>query len=306
MKVIWVISIVILSVLSSCNLAEWNQMRLTKKFASKEVTEQTLDVNGHHIHYFEGGNLEGQTLLLIHGFGGDAQVTWNKTIIDLSKKYRIIAPDLLWFGQSLSNHKPDIYAQINALEYLLDELKVDTFSVAGISYGGFVTMGLAQKRESQVNKMIIIDSPGITYNVVLLDSMVAQTGVNEVSDIFVPKNADQVQFLLNFASYKKKRIPKGILMDAYDLYFSKNHEELKQLIVTLPNQKQEFLDKGFNDIPNSKVIWGENDEVFPLSEGKKLADYLEAEILIINKSGHAPNLEQFKSFEKLFRYSLTD
>ncbi|MEO9532980.1 MAG: alpha/beta hydrolase [Crocinitomicaceae bacterium] len=304
MKVILAISALFCLGLGSCNLAKWNQNRLTKKFDRHDVTEAVLDTNGHSIHYFEGGNIEGDVILLIHGFGGDAQVTWNKTIVDLSDEYRIIAPDLLWFGESISNHSANIYAQIDAMGLLLDHLKVDTFSVAGISYGGFVTMGLVQTREDQVDKMVIIDSPGITYDVNLLDSMVVKTRVDEVSDIFVPKSPNEVQFLLDFASYKNKNVPKGILEDAYELYFSKNHEQLRQLLISLPSQKDEFLKRGYQTELDAYVLWGEFDEVFPITEAQKLSAYLNAELLVIRKAGHAPNLERYRDFEKKFRSCL--
>jgi pimeloyl-ACP methyl ester carboxylesterase len=298
--------LVLIFSMSSCNLAKWNQDSLTKKFDRNDINEHVLEENGHSIHYFSGGNECGEVILLIHGFGGDAQVTWRKTILDLSKDYTVIAADLLWFGQSKSDQKKDIYSQINAIETLLNFLRIDSFSVAGISYGGFVAMGLAQVRENQVNKLIIVDSPGITYNTALLDSMVSQNGVNEVSDIFVPRTPEKVQALFDFVAHKDKKLPKRILQDVFDLYFSGNQEELKQLIVSLPDQKAEFLEKGFEQIPKSYLIWGEFDEVFPLVEGTKLADYLGAEIMIVPKAGHAPNIENYKSFEEFLRYCLDD
>ena len=112
MKSFLVISVFICLTLASCNLAKWNQKHLTKKFERHDVSEAVFEANGHSIHYFEGGNIKGDVIVLIHGFGGDAQVTWNKTIVDLSKDYRVIAPDLLWFGESVSNHPANIYAQM--------------------------------------------------------------------------------------------------------------------------------------------------------------------------------------------------
>ena len=101
--------------------------------------------------------------------------------------------------------------------------------------------------------------------------------------------------------YKDKNIPKGIKEDIYNLYFSQHHEKLQKLIETLPAEKEKLLAVKDISFPKSTVIWGEEDAVFPLSEGKKLAEFMGANLVQIPKAGHAPNIEQFKLFEKAFR-----
>ncbi len=51
-----------------------------------------LDLHGERIAYRDAG--AGEALLLIHGMAGTSS-TWRAVIPELSKKYRVVAPDLL-------------------------------------------------------------------------------------------------------------------------------------------------------------------------------------------------------------------
>lgn len=56
-----------------------------------------LELHGDRIAYRDAGH--GDVLLLIHGMAGSS-ATWQAIIPLLSKKYRVIAPDLLGHGMS--------------------------------------------------------------------------------------------------------------------------------------------------------------------------------------------------------------
>ncbi|MBD3637339.1 MAG: alpha/beta hydrolase [Crocinitomicaceae bacterium] len=286
-----------------CNLVQWNKERLTKKYSRKGVEEKVLQTDNHSIRYFEGG--EGDTVVLIHGFGADGQMTWNKTILDLAKDYHVIVPDLLWFGGSTSKMEPNLTSQVDAMLTLLDHRKVSNCSLVGISYGGFVSLGMIHAKKELFQKVCIVDSPGMTYDVSLLDTLCEQENVEEVQEIFVLSDYKDVQELFDVATYKSRKIPKGILKDTYEVYFSFNHEEQYQLLATLPEEKERLKDFTIGDLP-SLVIWGEHDQVFPLSQGKKLADFIGAELKVVPKAGHAPNIENFKVFQEYLRNFLAD
>jgi pimeloyl-ACP methyl ester carboxylesterase len=56
-----------------------------------------LDLHGDRIAYRDCG--AGDVLLLIHGMAGSS-ATWRMVLPALSKKYRVVAPDLLGHGAS--------------------------------------------------------------------------------------------------------------------------------------------------------------------------------------------------------------
>jgi len=286
-------------VLYGCNIVQWNQKRLSNKFNRNGIEESFFVSETDSIHYFEGG--QGETILLLHGFGGDAQVTWNKSILDLTTDYHIICPDLIWFGESVSTRDPNLQSQVDGMWDLIKSKTQDPIHIAGISYGGFVTLGMQSAMPNKIKSMCIIDSPGYTFDVNQIDSLCASQGVKNVSEIFVLQSPENLQRLTNLAVYKDRKIPSGMLKDMYEAYFTKNHEELRKLLSSLLENYELLKSEAPTTFPKSIVIWGEKDEVFNLSEGKKIAAFLGAEIKIIPNVGHAPNIENFKVFESIYR-----
>ncbi|NOQ75788.1 MAG: alpha/beta fold hydrolase [Crocinitomix sp.] len=286
------------------NLTKWSQKRGLKKFKRNGIFERVLDKNGNHIHYFEGGS--GETVVLIHGFGGDAQVTWGKTILDLKKDFHVIALDLLWFGQSHSSSQPNLLSQIATLKLLLDEIGITEATLVGVSYGGFVSMAFSYHYPESVKKLVMVDSPGFTYNSALLNDICQAYKVQSIDEIFVPKNPAEVQRLFNLAFYKSRRIPKMILREIYNLYFAQHHKELTQLMTSLLTEQDTYLVNEFKNKPKSIVIWGEEDNVFPLAEGRVLSEYLNSSFVAMPQSGHAMNIESFQSFQKVLRTFLAE
>ncbi|GBL53928.1 putative epoxide hydrolase [Pseudomonas citronellolis] len=84
---------------------------------------RTFDFNGHAIRYWEAG--EGEPLLLIHGFPS-ASWDWNKLWQPLAERYRVIACDMLGFGDSAKprNHAYRILEQADLQQALLEHLAV--------------------------------------------------------------------------------------------------------------------------------------------------------------------------------------
>lgn len=84
---------------------------------------RTFDFNGHAIRYWEAG--AGEPLLLIHGFPS-ASWDWNKLWQPLAGRYRVIACDMLGFGDSAKprNHAYRILEQANLQQALLEHLAV--------------------------------------------------------------------------------------------------------------------------------------------------------------------------------------
>lgn len=84
---------------------------------------RTFDFNGHAIRYWEAG--AGEPLLLIHGFPS-ASWDWNKLWQPLAERYRVIAGDMLGFGDSAKprKHAYRIHEQADLQQALLAHLDV--------------------------------------------------------------------------------------------------------------------------------------------------------------------------------------
>jgi pimeloyl-ACP methyl ester carboxylesterase len=46
------------------------------------------------------------------------------------------------------------------------------------------------------------------------------------------------------------------------------------------------------------VLWGEKDELFPMKEGEKFANSVDAKLMVIHNAGHAPQIDRPSKFTK--------
>lgn len=59
-----------------------------------------MSVDGLSTHYLEAG--EGEPVVLLHGgeYGASAELSWEQTLPALAQRYRVLAPDMLGFGDT--------------------------------------------------------------------------------------------------------------------------------------------------------------------------------------------------------------
>ena len=128
--------------------------------------ESRVDVDGLSVNYIDEGRKDAKVLLLVHG-GGDSSSynSWRLNIEELSRSYRVIAPDLPGFGKT---HKPDKKC---TLDYYVNEfmpkfieslgLSGQKLLLAGSSMGGGIVLGYALDHPEMVEKQILIGSYGL-------------------------------------------------------------------------------------------------------------------------------------------------
>lgn len=245
---------------SYCEVVRWKTEHDQSSLKKEGFSKQQIPLReGGNLTYWEGG--QGQPLLLLHGFGGTAAATWKAEMIQLSKKYRVIAPDLLWFGESYSDNSAQLATQTNAIWQLVDKLKLKKIDVAGISYGGFITYDMMLTPE-RINKAVIIASPGPLFNDQDLSDLVQRAGIQSPEELFVPNNGDGVKRLYDNVFIDKKIIPDFIANQIYHDYFSQWKLQRTQLIKTLPNDRDRIHQYDPKKLPQTLLIWGRMTKFF--------------------------------------------
>lgn len=121
-----------------------------------------MDVDGINVHYKDEGS--GPVILLVHGTFGDL-TDWDEWAKVLKTQYRVIRPDLPAFGMTsaIANGNYSVDRVLTLIDGFMDQLKVEKFAMAGVSYGGLVTFRYAATRTDRVTAMILMNSAGIEY-----------------------------------------------------------------------------------------------------------------------------------------------
>ena len=119
-----------------------------------------LELHGDRVAYQDVGTGP-EALLLIHGMAGSSE-TWRAVLPQLSRRYRVVAPDLLGHGQSA---KPRGDYSLGAfavwLRDLLDELGISRATIVGQSLGGGVAMQFVYQHPDYCERLILISSGGL-------------------------------------------------------------------------------------------------------------------------------------------------
>lgn len=111
------------------------------------------DVSGF---YSDEGN--GTPLVLIHGFCEDSSV-WNDFKKNLSRKFRVLVPDLPGYGNSaLPKETLTIEWMADFVYAMLEKENISNPIIIGHSMGGYITLALAEKHPQLPQKIGLFHS----------------------------------------------------------------------------------------------------------------------------------------------------
>ena len=145
-----------------------------------------MELHGDRIAYQDVGSGD-EALLLIHGMAGSSE-TWRAVIPQLSRKYRVVAPDLLGHGQSA---KPRGDYSLGAfavwLRDLLDELGISRATIVGQSLGGGVAMQFVYQHPDYCQRLILISSGGLGPDVGWTLRLLSAPGAELILPVIAPR-----------------------------------------------------------------------------------------------------------------------
>ena len=108
--------------------------------------------------YLEKGT--GPVVVLLHGFP-DMASTWDETITNLSRDYRVIAPFLRGYYPTDISSKDDYSVKSVAedIVLLLDQLGIDKFTIVGQDWGASVAQCVGNLAEDRIYKIVSVAIP---------------------------------------------------------------------------------------------------------------------------------------------------
>ncbi|MFC8101995.1 alpha/beta fold hydrolase [Streptomyces sp. NPDC057363] len=118
----------------------------------------TVD-GGARVACWESGPPDAEPVLLLHGYPANHHC-WRHQIPPLARQYRVIAPDLLGWGES--DRPPhlrfDYDTEVARLGRLLDALELERVNLVGHDYGGFLSLGFTETHPERVRRLAILNS----------------------------------------------------------------------------------------------------------------------------------------------------
>jgi len=289
---------------TACNFVGLRRGQIERDLRRDGLRQEVARVGDATVSYWVGG--EGDPVLLLHGFGASAIWQWHGQVEAIAKRYRVIIPDLLWFGGSSSTARDfTLDHQVRAMIGLLDQEGASQAHVVGISYGGLVAYQLASTHPERVARVVLADTPGRVYEGEDLVKLRRRFGVERVADLLIPSGPEGVERLLEIAYYDPPYTPSGVLENVLEEFYSDGREEQAQLLGSVIGQMDELRAAPDGYDAETLVVWGREDRIFPLEIGLRLTAHLgdRAEMVVIDEARHAPNVEHPERFnDELLRF----
>jgi pimeloyl-ACP methyl ester carboxylesterase len=125
-----------------------------------------IELHGHRVAYRCSGS--GPVIVLVHGITSTS-ATWERVMSALSKRFTVIAPDLLGHGGSAKPRGDySLGAYASGVRDLVIALGHERATFVGHSLGGGVAMQLAYQFPERCERLVLIDSGGLGSEVNLL------------------------------------------------------------------------------------------------------------------------------------------
>lgn len=262
------------------------------QFAERQLaglSARTATVDGLTLHYYEGGPADGDTLVMIHGFGANRD-NWLRMARHFTERYRVIALDLPGFGES---SKPDasydVASQTERLHAFITALNIEKPHLIGNSMGGHIAALYAARYPDQVSSIALLDNAGITSP--RMSEMFQMIERGQPNPLVVRK-AEDFSTLMDFVFVNPPPLPDSLKRHFaaqsmanqahYDMIFTQLREQYVPLEPELPKIQVPVL-----------VLWGDRDRVLDVSSIEVMKPLLQKPTVVVMKDcGHAPMIER--------------
>jgi pimeloyl-ACP methyl ester carboxylesterase len=223
-------------------------------------------VSGGELAYTEAG--EGPPVVLLHGFP-TSSFLWRDLLPILSIGMRVVAPDLLGYGESEKPRGADLslIAQARYVRELTEALGIERFAAVGHGLGGGVAQRLAL--DGGVDALVLIDSYAF--------DQWPSPAAKEVADVPPETTPESVELLVR--GWVEDTLVKRTLtpdeLEGYLRPWRADPAALMRAISCLDGRGLEDAERGLAGLEGPTfVVWGEDDPYLPASLAERLGDCL--------------------------------
>lgn len=257
--------------------------------------DSLLELPAGDVHVERAGD-KGSPVLLIHGFGSS---TWAWRLIQpaLANEHRTLAIDLWGFGLSDRPTATEHYTRGGQVELVLDvmaELGYEQAHIVAHSYGGAIAMALAHDHPEKVLSLTLLASAPPEYPIERRKLFAAFKPAVFTYLRGIGLRESNVRRVLGKMYYDPSILDQE-LIDAYRERLRIEGATDAYYRMTRPLARERHQPRiRYDELePPMLVIWGENDAVVSVDDGRSAAGQIErARFEVIEQCGHVPMEEK--------------
>ncbi|MCA0176849.1 MAG: alpha/beta fold hydrolase [Proteobacteria bacterium] len=257
--------------------------------------------NGIRTHVHDVG--EGAPVLLIHGSGPgvSAWANWRLVVPALAQQARVIAPDMVGFGQTerLDLSRPgvryDMATWVAQALGVLDTLGLAQADVVGNSFGGALALALATRHPERVRRLVLMGSVGVPFTLT--------PGLDQVWG-YQP-SLTRMRALLDVFAYDRGLVNDELARLRYEASIQPGYQE--SFAAMFPAPRQRWVDAmcspeaAIRSLPHQTlIVHGREDAVIPLANACTLVQWIaRAQLHVFGQCGHWTQIEHAARFAQL-------
>jgi triacylglycerol lipase len=246
---------------------------------------------GAKINYIEAGDPSKPAVILLHGLGGST-ANWAFTTPAIAASYHVFVIDQVGFGRSdRPALKYRVATYVDFLDKFMAENKIEKASLVGNSMGGWVAALTAIKYPNRVEKLVLADAAGLKPAAV---DMAQIYGMNY-------STRDEARALIKLLMYNSELFSSDEAIDnLISARVAANDAGTINSLIESIKRNEDFLNGRLGEIKKpTLIIWGKQDGLIKVTDGEHFKrEIAGSELVVFDKCGHGPQIEQAAEFNK--------
>jgi 2-hydroxymuconate-semialdehyde hydrolase len=285
-----------------------NAAALSAAVQAKETSNPELGreivANGIRTNCHDVGS--GAPVVLLHGSGPGVTgwANWRGIIPPLSRRFRVVAPDIVGFGytERPAGVKYGIETWVAHALGVLDALGLKQADVVGNSFGGALALALAIRYPDRIRRLVLMGSAGVSFP--LTEGLDAVWGYEP--------SIQNMRRLLDIFAFDRNLVNDQLAELRYTASVRPGVQEAYASMFPAPRQRWiDALASPEADIAGLRhralVIHGREDKVVPTITSQKLFQLIpDAQLHMFGKCGHWTQIEHAERFARLVEDFLSE
>ncbi len=233
-----------------------------------------------NLRYFEAGNDKGEVLLLLHGLFGSMS-NFEQLINHFKKDFKVAVPILPIY--EIDPRKTSLEVYVNYVQQFVDLKQYEKVHLLGNSLGGHIGLLFTLKSPDLVASLTLTGSSG------LFEDSLGGTYPRRGSYEFVEEKA-------RATFYDPNTVTKEVVDEVYAIV--NDRKKVLNLIATAKSALRYNMEDRLSEIKApTLLVWGKQDNITPPFVAEKFKEGIpHAELVFIDKCGHAPMMERPEEF----------
>ena len=248
----------------------------------------------------------GAPVLMLHGSGPgvSAWANWRLALQDLSRDFRLLAPDLAGFGytQVPPGAVFSRQAWLDQIVRFMDAVGVERAHVVGNSFGGSMALALAIAFPDRVDRLVLMGSVGVPFE--LTEGLDAVWGYQP--------SVESMQAIMRIFAYDQSLVGDALVKLRYEASIRPGVQEAFASMFPAPRQRWvDAMAHAEADLRGLRhptlLVHGRDDKVIPLSTSLTMLDWIDnSQLHVFGRCGHWTQIEHGARFCSLVREFLQE